>query len=201
MQQKEKNTSQLSLDTIAKELAALAYDLANGKLRIGSSLISIGNPLFFKSKQKMKDGKAYFTLSFQVPLQDENENPTFTNSAGTEAKKVIKQEQGRSHTAEFTTGGAPEGKKLKKEIGKLWKSITKHIEQDQPPPRTEAEKLLRKCEDYNVFTDPPWQAEWTSCCEDVKKCLTAASQGDMATAKELVNTVNIATRSCHKKYK
>ncbi len=193
----------LTLDLIAKELAALAYDLVNGKLRIGNSLVSIGDPLFLKSKQKIKEGKAYFTLSFQSPLQGENlDNPSKISSE-TEAHKTPGQKvtMTKHHGEEFKASGAPEGKKLKKEIGRLWKSVIKQIEKDQPPEQKDAAKLIKACENYTVFTDPVWQKEWTSCCEDVKRCLTAASKGDTATARELLGTVDSAIHACHKKYK
>ena len=201
MQQDDSGKNQLTLDAIAKELAAVAYDLAAGKIRVGSSLVPIGAPLFLKSKQKIKDGKAYFTLSFQAPLQEENEIPSAEVKSRLESPDYAQQKAAKDKPAELKARGAPEGKKLKKEIGKLWKSVVKNIQQNQPFVKAEADKLLKRCEDYTVFTDPPWQDQWHSCFEDVKKCLAAAANGDMATAKELVAAVDLATRTCHKKYK
>ena len=202
MPQKDKRKSKLTLDTIAKELAAVAYDLANDQIRIGSSLISIGDPLFIKSKQKVKDDKAYFTLSFQVPLQDEKVKSSSEEVSKAESHANSKKQGAvKSKQSEFKASGAPEAKKLKKEIGRVWKSVASKIEQDQLPLQAEAEKLLKKCEDYNVFVDPSWQAQWASCCKDVKKCLDVASKGEIAIAKNLVDAINSATRACHKKYK
>jgi len=201
MPQKNNKKDRLSLDLVAKELAALAYDLVNGKLRIGSSLVSIGDPLFLKSKQKIKDGKAYFTLSFQSPLQGDHQDHSSGTASGPEPHKAPGQKVAKPHRDDIKASGAPEGKKLKKEMGRLWKSVTKQIEQDKPPDQKEAAKLIKSCENYTVFTDAAWQAEWLSCCEDVKRCLAAASQGDFATARVLLENVDLATHVCHKKYK
>lgn len=199
MQQKKKTKSQVKLNQLSEELSALAKDLANGQLRIGSSLIHVGEPFFLKTKQKVKDNKAYFTLSFQVPLTENiEEKPTpfqekpktSPNEKKTPSTKPVPRKE-----------GAPGGKKLKKEIGRLWKSIAKNIGTGQTPSQTDTKSLIKKCEDYNMYAEHPWQDDWNACFKAVEQCAKAATNGDFDTAKTLVAEVNRLTKVCHKKYK
>ena len=188
-----------NLANISRELSALASDLAQGKLRIGSRLIAVGEPLFFKTKQKIAGDKAYFTLSFQVPLP----LPALEEDAWEEASPDPLQE-GLKKQENKDAGHRerpPGGKKTKKEISALWKAISKEIEGGKAPEPSGEKKLLAACEEYNLFTERAWRAEWLACMDALRNALLAARNGDFNKAGQLVEEVNRLTRSCHKKYK
>ncbi|MGV1099195.1 hypothetical protein ACUUL3_07250 [Thiovibrio sp. JS02] len=194
----EKKTG-YNLATISLELTALARDLAQGKLRVGSRRIDVCEPLFFKTKQKVSGEKAYFTLSFQVPLaqgetgdcQEEKSFPIDSKGPGSKPSAAGSEFQDRP----------PEAKKIKKQITALWKAIGKSIDGEKAPPAAEEKKILAFCEDYNLFAESAWQAEWRNCVEILRKSLLAAKDGDFTRARELADEVNQLTKSCHKKYK
>lgn len=198
----KKNVS-ITLRQLAKELAALAADLEQGKMRIGSSLVDITAPNFFKTKQKVKDDKAYFTLSFQAPLADA---PIEQHTASAEKKnappldtKPPKKTGSSLHAKQ--EGRAPGGKKIKKEITRQWKNIARGFASQTAPTAAEAKALLKACEDYNLYTESHWSEDWHACVLVVKESLNAAISGDFAKAESLGEEVNRLTKECHRKYK
>lgn len=199
MQRKKKTKGPIKLNQIAGELSSLAKDLANGQLRVGSSLISVGEPFFLKTTQKIKDDKAYFTLSFQVPLTENGEEDIATLQE--KPSPLSKNEKPSSAKAVRRKEIAPGGRKLKKEIGRLWKSVARNIELNQAPAPTEINTLVKKCEDYTIYAEHPWQDDWAAGCRAVEKCAKAATSRDFDTAKTLVAEVNRLTKACHKRYK
>ncbi|HIJ90778.1 MAG: hypothetical protein OEV89_08730 [Desulfobulbaceae bacterium] len=185
-----------TLENIAATLTALAGDLAQGKLRVGNQLVAIGNPLFIKTKQKITGDTAYFTLSFQVPLQNSDKESTDKqkHSSGSPPEEWRDKEvrmQGRP----------PEGKKIKKEISRLWKTVCKQLEQGQVPTPAEEKSLISAFEKYTLFSEPAWHEEWLACFTILRETLGCARRGDMSTALEHAAEVNRLTKVCHKKHK
>jgi hypothetical protein len=187
-----------TLENIAADLRALANDLAQGKLRVGSRRVAIGNPLFIKTKQKITGDTAYFTLSFQVPLRDSAQEPTLTTDQRQAPEKSREAQQDKDLRLR---GRPPEGKKIKKEISSLWKTIFKKLEQGQPPTPAEEKALILAFENYTVFSEPAWHAEWLVCLTALREALAGARRGDMRTALEQAAKVNDLTKVCHKKHK
>ena len=70
-----KHNDRNTLDNIVAELTALASDLTQGKLRVGNRLVSVGNPEFIKTKQKITGDTAYFTSLFRYPSEILIRNP------------------------------------------------------------------------------------------------------------------------------
>jgi XXXCH domain-containing protein len=189
--------SSISLEKIAGELSELAEDLSRNKIRVGSSLVDIDPPTFFKTKQKIKDGRVYFTLSFQAPIAN-----TDDISDGTTQKEVNKTASaGTAAKPRPETGKHPEGKKLKKQITRQWKNIIKNFNENIAPTKAEAKKLLAACEDYNLYADRQWSKDWQSCCQIVQNTIDAALAGNFPKAQQLATEVNRLTKVCHKKYK
>jgi hypothetical protein len=93
------------------------------------------------------------------------------------------------------------GRKLKREIGSIWKSVSKLIEAEQMPDGAETEGLLSRCEEYNLFAEGEWQVDWADCTLAVKKCFIDAATGDWPAAKSGVALINRMIRACHDKYK
>lgn len=187
-----------TLENIAADLTSLANDLAQGKLRVGSRMVTIGNPLFIKTKQKITGDTAYFTLSFQAPLLDSNREAKLTPDW--KQTPIAPPDSGQDKELRLK-GRPPEGKKTKKEISSLWKIVFKKLEQGQAPAPSEEKSLLAAFEDFTVFTEPAWQEEWLACFTILKQALDCARRGEMDKAQEYGAEVNALTKICHKKHK
>ncbi len=190
----------IRLNSVANELRSLAEDLTNGRLRVGSNTIDVGEPIFFKTKQKVKGEKAYYTLSFQVPvLADE----VAENEAAVPEEKAEKPSPKKKTPA--STGkkseSPPNGKKIKKDITRLWKSMSRVLEQGNLPTPEDGKKILTLCEDYNLYAAKEWSDDWQQCVAVVKNAYQAAESGETEKAQELIAEVNRLTKICHKKYK
>ncbi|HCC53617.1 MAG TPA: hypothetical protein DEQ20_01625 [Desulfobulbaceae bacterium] len=98
-------------------------------------------------------------------------------------------------------GHAPDGKKIKKEISRLWKSIYEKLEQGQVPSPAEEKSLINAFDSYTIFAEPTWHEEWRTCLTTLQQALACASKGDMPKAQEYAAEVNRLTKTCHKKYK
>ncbi|MBU2539487.1 MAG: hypothetical protein KKH22_13715 [Proteobacteria bacterium] len=187
-----------TLENIAADLTALAADLAQGKLRVGNRLISIGNPLFLKTKQKITGDTAYFTLSFQVPLQDSEDESILIS----DQKLPQEKKGGEKHEKQMRLQGRPpEGKKIKKEITSLWKTVCKKLEQGQAPTPAEEKALLAAFENYTVFSDSSWHKDWLACFAILQETLACAGRGEIRKALGYAEEVNALTKTCHKKHK
>ena len=190
--------NQNTLENIAADLTALASDLARGKLRVGTRLVTIGNPEFIKTKQKITGNTAYYTLSFQVPLLNSDEEPMLTD----EPKYTPRKSFGDKHDKGLRLQGRPpEGKKIKKEITSLWKTVFKKLEQGEAPTPAEEKSLVSAFESYTVFTEPAWQKDWLACFTVLREALSYARMGDMPKALEYAVKINALTKTCHKSYK
>lgn len=189
-----------TLENIAADLTALAEDLAMGKLRVGNRLVAIGNPEFIKTKQKISDDTAYFTLSFQAPLLDSDRGATLT---------ILDHEKPARRTGDVgkhdkelrLKGRPPEGKKTKKEIARLWKDVCKKLEQGHSPAPAEEKALVSAFEGYTVFSEPAWQDDWLACLTILQATLACARKGDIPKALEYAAEVNRLTQTCHQKHK
>ncbi|OGQ86881.1 MAG: hypothetical protein A2512_04785 [Deltaproteobacteria bacterium RIFOXYD12_FULL_56_24] len=189
-----------TLENIASELMALAEDLTQGKLRVGNRLVAIGNPEFIKTKQKITDDTAYFTLSFQAPLLDLDRGATLTMLDHEKPARRTGGE-GKYDKELRLKGRPPEGKKTKKEIARLWKDVCKKLEQGQPPAPAEEKALVSAFEGYTVFSEPSWQDDWLACLTILQEALAWARKGDMPKALEYAAEVNRRTQTCHQKHK
>jgi len=196
-------TSENILENISADLASLAKALAKGKLPIGGRLVSIAEPNFFKTKQKITGNKAYFTLSFQAPLisgnhefSSEEEQESFPKTPSPILTKTD-PEPGDSKRR----GRPPEAKKIKKKITGSWKNIFRDIESDRTPAQEDSKKIISACEEYKLFAEKSWQDDWLLCVETLRDSLSAAENGDFDAARKLAAEVNLLTKSCHKKYK
>lgn len=187
-----------TLENIAADLTSLAAELAQGKLRVGNRLVAVGNPLFIKTKQKITGDTAYFTLSFQVPLRDSDKGDTLT----TDRKHTQEKSRGEKPDKSLRLQGRPpEGKKIKKEITSLWKSIFRKLEQGQAPTPAEEKAIVSAFENYCLFSEPAWHEDWLACFSVLREALACARKGDMRTALEQGAKVNDLTKACHKKHK
>ena len=187
-----------TLEGIAADLRTLADDLAKGQLRVGNRLVAIGDPLFIKTKQKITGDTAYCTLSFQVPMRDSDKEAIFPNDQRPPLEKI----SGSRYDKELRLKGRPpEGKKIKKQMSSLWKTISRKLEQGQPPTAAEEKALISAFENYTVFAEPAWHEAWLACFSTMREALACARRGEMRKALELAGEVNDRTKACHKNHK
>jgi hypothetical protein len=189
--QEEKKTG-LSHEEIAEELQAAAGDFARGQVRIGHHTVTVGEPVYLKMKQKVKGDMAYFTLSVKMPVAE---------AARKTSEKPLSRAVEQKMPPRSQTEAGYGGKKLKKEIGRLWKSVAKQIEARQMPDAAETAGLQERCEEFNLFADREWQEEWADCTLAVEKCFIDAAAGDWPAARAGVTLVDRMIRACHAKYK
>ncbi|OGQ98883.1 MAG: hypothetical protein A2505_06920 [Deltaproteobacteria bacterium RIFOXYD12_FULL_55_16] len=98
-------------------------------------------------------------------------------------------------------GRPPEGKKVKKEISHIWKSVQRKLEQGELPTAAEEKSLVSAFADYTVFSEPLWQEEWLACFTILRQALACARKGEILKAGEYAAEVNRLTKVCHKKHK
>jgi hypothetical protein len=133
-----------------------------------------------------------------VPLRDSNQESPLATDRGQTPEKSREAKQDKELRLK---GRPPEGKKIKKEISSLWKAVSKKLEQGQPPTAAEEKSLVSAFENYTVFSEPAWHAEWLVCLAALREALACARKGDMRTALEKTAKVNDLTKACHKKHK
>ncbi|MDA8164404.1 MAG: hypothetical protein M0017_05155 [Desulfobacteraceae bacterium] len=193
MSEKEKKKGSLSRADVAGELQAAAADLARGQVRIGRHAVAVGEPVSLKVKHKLKGDMADHALAVKMPVTGKPAAPEGPSPAAA-------LPSGRMPPRSQTETGYG-GRKLKREIGRLWKSVSKLIEAGEMPERAETEGLLKRCEEFNLFADGEWQAAWAGCTLAVRKCFVNAATSDWPAAKAGVALVNRMIRECHGKYK
>ncbi len=183
----------------AVELTALAAELANGRIRIGDEIVTVNGPVSLKTKKKVKHDETSVEINLWVPLHGNLDRQALT--ARDDQTDSPRQPPAKSRTQPAPVKESPTNKKLKKEIGRQWKTLVKAVEAGQLPPKEETAQLLGNCEEYTLFAGPEWLADWQRCTEMIKQLASAADQGDLQTSQSLLAEVNGLYRSCHKMYK
>jgi XXXCH domain-containing protein len=92
-------------------------------------------------------------------------------------------------------------KVLKKDIKRLWKTISKEIESDNVPDQNTCNELIKKCEDYTMFAEREWSEQWKQCCHLVKQCVSSAHDSNISQSAELIKEIKAKKKECHKRYK
>lgn len=185
---KKTRQSEIGLKTLATELRQLADHLERGVIEVEGFSIAVGEPLFLKTKRKVKEERAYFTLSFKAPLSEASP-PSAADTPRATTPKPSREAM------------PPAGKTMKKEIARLWKEVSGRINANAAPAPADRNKLLRLVEEYRLYTPASWSPEWERCGMAISRCLDAAGAADFATAQKLVAAINQETKSCHKLHK
>ena len=92
-------------------------------------------------------------------------------------------------------------KVLKKEIKRLWKSFVSDVEDNRHPDPDDYADLVRKCDDYKLYTESGWAGLWTDCCDKIKECYSSAKSSDFEKASELAKEIKKMKKDCHSRYK
>lgn len=187
-----KKSSQTTIDRIrlAAELRHLADQIEKGVVHTDAGPVTIGDPLFLKTKRKVKEDRAYLTFACKISLAA----PAITPARAAAKPPPLKRQP------------PPEGmpaaaKSMKKEIARLWKEVNSRLNAEAPPEAADMARLRRLVEEYRLYTPAAWAADWQACGVIVGRCLDAAAAGDLALARTLLAEINRQTKACHKLHK
>lgn len=183
--------TEIDRSTLAAELRRIAEQLDHGVLLVDNDAIPLGEPLFLKTKRKVKEGRAYLTFSCKIALTVPAEAP---------AREMAKQ-PAPARQRPRPVGMPAEAKAMKKEIARLWRGISGAINAGTPPAAAEAARLRRLMEEYRLYTPAAWAADWQACGAAVGQCLDAAAAGDLATARTRLTGINRQIKNCHTLHK
>lgn len=186
---KRKNEER-SAGEVAEELARIAGELSRGEITISGEKLRVGDTFSFSVKKQLRKGVVSCEIFLQSSLAAHA--PDHDDSSVSPVARQSKPLQ---------NSGAPGGKKVKKEIGRLWKEVAKQVSANTSPSRVLSDELMKKCDEYNLCAGKEWFVLWRQCCDEVKACLVAAQKGDFAAATDKVDLVNRLTKECHKLYK
>lgn len=170
---------------IAEELTRLAAEIADGALIIGGEKLPVGDSFSLVMKKQLKKGMVSCEFFLQARVAEKAPSPSVATAD-------------RNNQQKFPASG---GKKLKKDISRLWKEVEKQVDAESVLSRELAAELRRKCEDYHLCAHSRWFAAWRECADQVKACIAAAEKGDFAAAREKISAVNHLTKECHRLYK
>ncbi len=190
------------INDIVEELTLLADVLSKGQIRVGAHFANISGPVFFKTKKKVKGDKITIELSLEALLDNKDlEKGAIAAAVGKEkftSKKARKEKQRKPFPAPKKTG--LNSKKIKKDLNKLWKTVSTKIVKQEAAGQEDI-TALRRFITTNPYAGKPWEKEWLSCCDTMKKCLDAVTSGDYQSATALVAESNRMRKNCHKMFK
>ena len=183
--------TEIGRSTLAMELRRIAEQLDQGVLLVEGNAVPLGEPLFLKTKRKIKKDRAYLTFSCKIALTVPAEAP---------AREMAKQ-PAPARQRPRPVGMPAEAKAMKKEIARLWHEISAKLNAGTQPATADAAKLRRLVEEYRLYTPAAWATDWQACGAVVGRCLDAAAAGDFATARARLADVNRQIKNCHKLHK
>ncbi len=187
---KQKESSKTNRTLIAQELTKLSGSIADGRLEIKDKVVELGDFGVLKIEKKVKHDTVSVKVEIKLPLslmsQQKSNNGLYQGASSRKSKG-----QNPSYKA----------KKIKKEMGSVWKIIKKAIKSGSLPAEEDLKTLWRTKDEYEEFVEAAWEGEWIRCVDHIKAALDAARQGDFETASNLLNQADKAKSECHKKYK
>ncbi len=182
----KKKNKWLSGVEVSEELQRLAAEIAAGSILVGGEKLPIGDSFSLVIKKQFKKGILSCEFSLHVPVGEFEEE----QSSSQQMEEVKPQR--------YPSAG---GKKLKRDINRLWKELVKHVNEKSTVPDELGRELEMMIEDYNLNANPQWAASWHACADKVKFCIAAAKKGDFGSARDTIDEIVQQTRTCHKLYK
>lgn len=182
---KKKNKCLSSVE-VSEELQRLAAEIADGAIFIGGEKLPVGDSFSLVIKKQFKKGILSCEFSLHVPVGEFDEEQ---NSS---------QQMEAMQPQRYPSVG---GKKLKKDINRLWKELVKIVNEKATVPADLGRELEKMVEDYNLHANPQWADSWHACVDKVKLCIAAAKRGDFVSAHDIIGEITQQTRDCHRLYK
>ncbi|MFZ5760117.1 MAG: hypothetical protein ACOY32_10890 [Thermodesulfobacteriota bacterium] len=175
---------------VAAELVRLAEQINRGHVTVSGEAVPVGDSFSCRVKKQIKKG----VFSCEIIL-----HARATATAAMTDSTPVAQELPRPIVPKKSA--PPGGKKLKKEISRLWKRVAAQVEKGTGPATADGADLLRACEEYTMYADKEWFDSWRHCHEEIRACLALAGRGDYPAAQVKMATVNRLTKECHSLYK
>jgi len=186
---KQKKKGKIELSALAQELTRLAGCMADGRVEVGGNVFDLETNGYWKIEKNVKKDRVIIKIEIKVPIRVSGEDG-HKNNLKKDEEKVIK-----ANRRPFKP------KKIKKEMGSVWKLIKRNIKQGVIPDDSDVAALWRTKEEYQAFVDDVWAKDWDECIRQTKEVLAAAEQGDFDRAILIAEEVDRLKSRCHKKYK
>ncbi|MCD6389814.1 MAG: hypothetical protein J7L69_10425 [Desulfobulbaceae bacterium] len=187
----------LGFREISREFVRLSEEFIDGKVGLEEGEMALFEPVSFVVHRKVKDRKLHLEISLRADILDWPERDK--GVAGHVADPLpTTWNKGKKPIMEHHYGG---NKRIKREIGHLWKECVKQIQNGEAPEQVAATDLLRQCEEYNIYTGRQWTDEWRKCFKVMSQSLAAASTGNFDQAVLLIDQANQLKKDCHKRFK
>ncbi len=183
---KEKSLEKIE---VAKELARLSGQLADGFIELDGRRVELPEKVLFKKVLKTKKKEVYFELSIKTKSEQ--------SEVKEERKGKGKRQGGRPGERQ---GKRPyKAKRLKKEIGMYWKALKRCVKSGER--FRDKEGFIRAMSNYSQGAEKEWADQWEKCTALVKEVIELAENGDVDTAIDKCKQVDELTKACHKQFK
>jgi len=172
----------------ARELARLSGQVADGFLELNDKRVELPDEFVVKKVLKVKKNEISFEFSLKAREKREEGKGERRGSA---KKQMAKGQKGR--------GRPYKAKRLKKEIGMLWKALKRCVKSGET--FRDREGFLKSLDSYGKGAEEEWKAEWEKCVRLVREVLDLSHEGRGEEALEKCRQVDQLTKACHKRYK
>jgi len=170
---------------VAQELARLSGQVADGFIEIGSTRAELPDEFFLKRSLKVKKNEINFEFFLNIKADRKQKKSLQKDSPSTNRQKSSK----RPYKA----------KRLKKDIGMMWKALKRCIKSGET--FRDKEGFLRALNTYGKDADKKWVHEWKECTDMIGRTIELSGQGRVEEALELCKQIDQMTKSCHKRFK
>ncbi len=171
----------------AQELARLSGQVADGFLELAGNRAELPEEILLKRSLKIKKNEISFEFTLKIKAERDSK------------KAQQRQRRSSSRSSEKSDKRPYKAKKLKKEIGMMWKALKRCIKSGET--FRDKDGFIRALNTYGQSADREWAREWERCESLVKEALELAGKGNVDEALERCKKVDEMTKACHKKYK
>jgi len=172
----------------ARELARLSGQVADGFLELNEKRVELPDELVVKKVLKVKKNEISFEFSLKAREKREEGKG---EKKGVAKTKMPQGQKGKKRPYK--------AKKLKKEIGMLWKALKRCVKSGET--FRDREGFLKSLDSYGKGAEQEWKADWERCVGLVREVLDLSQEGRGEEALEKCRQVDELTRACHKRYK
>ncbi len=170
----------------AQELARLSGQVADGFIEIGSTRAELPDEFFLKRSLKVKKNEIAFELVLKI-------------RADRQQKRPLQKKDSPSTNRQKSSKRPYKAKRLKKDIGMMWKALKRCIKTGET--FRDKEGFLKALDTYGKDADKKWAHEWKECTDMIGRTIELSGQGRVEEALELCKQIDQMTKSCHKRFK
>ena len=175
---KEKSLEKIE---VAKELARLSGQLADGFLEVEGHRVELPEKVVLTKVLKTKKKEVYFELSIRTRLEQRESREERKGKGKKGGKRPYK------------------AKRVKKEISMYWKALKRCVKNGEH--FRDKEGFIKALSKYSQGAEKEWAQEWERCTDLVKQVLALAEKGQVQEALDMCKKVDELTKACHKQFK